>query len=99
MSGRSAGMLARISALVHTGPVPISRELAADLAAAWLDRRSYHHDLCAGPCSCGIDRLLTSLVDALLPGFTDAAKRLGLEGKPFWPADYPGLLQGLAAAL
>lgn len=79
--------------------MPLPPDLAASLAAAYLDRHAYHHELCQGPCSCGVSTLLTDLVDALLPGFTDAAESLGLEGKPFWPQDHAGLLQGLAAAL
>jgi len=42
--------------------------------------------------------LLTDLVATLLPGFAEAAERLGLEGKPFWPADHPELFQATAGA-
>lgn len=76
----------------------LSPDLAASLAAAYLDRHAYHHELCQGPCSCGISTLLTDLVALLLPGFADAAKALGLEGRPFWPQDYPGLLPSLTEA-
>ena len=70
----------------------MSPDLAADLAAAYLDRRAYHHDLCTGGCHGCMHSLLANLVEALLPGFADAATRLGLEGKPFWPEDHPALL-------
>lgn len=77
----------------------LSQDLAESLAAAYLDRRSYHHDLCQGGCACGFADLVTGLVDELLPGFAAAAERLGLEGRPFWPSDYPELLQAPAAAV
>lgn len=86
-------MLASIGALVQTDLVPLSPETAASLASAYLNRANIHDLCCASPCACGVSTLLTDLVDALLPGFADAAKSLGLEGKPFWPADYPGLLR------
>jgi hypothetical protein len=72
--------------------VSLSPDLAADLAAAYLDRANIHNDQCGDGCSCGVDSLLTKLVDELLPGFSTAARRLGLEGRPFWPEDHPGLL-------
>jgi hypothetical protein len=78
--------------------VDLTPDLAADLAAAFLDRRAYHHELCGSPCSCGFPALIADLVDALLPGFADAVARLGLEGKPFWPEDHPGLLPTRVAA-
>lgn len=76
----------------------VSPDLAAALAGAYLDRANIHADLCAGPCCCGMGTLLADLVDLLLPGFTDAAAGLGLEGKPFWPEDHPGLLPGRVVA-
>lgn len=77
----------------------MSPDLAADLAAAYLNRRHIHDDLCGDPCTCGVSSLLADLVDLLLPGFADAAAKLGLEGKPFWPEDHPGLLPTRQAAL
>lgn len=72
--------------------------LAVALAGAYLDRRNIHNMLCGEQCACGIAALLTDLVELFLPGFADAAARLGLEGKPFWPADYPELLHASAPA-
>jgi hypothetical protein len=72
--------------------VELTRDLAAALAAAWLDRRSYHHDLCSGECGGCMSSLLADLVAVLLPGFAEAAAVRGLEGKPFWPEDHPDLL-------
>jgi len=77
----------------------LSKGLAESLAAAFLDRRQIHGDLCANGCSCGIPSLLAELTAALLPGFADYAERHGLDGKPFWPADHPGLFQATAAAV
>ena len=74
-----------------TGIMPLSQELAESLAALYLDRRSYHHDLCQGGCTCGFSTLVTGLVEALLPGFADYAASHGLEGRPFWPEDHPEL--------
>lgn len=76
----------------------LTPDLAASLASAYLNRSAYHHELCSQPCSCGFSTLVTGLTEALLPGFTEAAARLGLEGKPFWPEDHPGLLPSLTEA-
>lgn len=85
--------------LGYTGGVPLPRDLAESLAAAFLDRRNIHGDLCANGCSCGIPGLLADLTAVLLPGFPEAAERLGLEGKPFWPQDHPELFQATAGAV
>lgn len=65
----------------------------------FLNRRNVHDLLCCEPCSCGIPGLLADLTAVLLPGFPEAAERLGLEGKPFWPSDYPELFQAPAGAV
>ncbi len=75
----------------------LSPDLAASLAAAYLNRANIHDLCCAEPCSCGTATLLTDLVAVLLPGFADAAKALGLEGRPFWPQDHADLLAAHAA--
>lgn len=79
--------------------MPLSQDLAESLAALYLDRRSYHHDLCQGGCACGFTGLIAELTDALLPGFVEAAESLGLEGRPFWPSDYPELFLAPAVAV
>lgn len=76
----------------------LDRELAESLAAAYLDRGAYHHDLCEGACCCGVAVLLADLVEALLPGFAESAARLGLEGRPFWPEDHPELFPAVEMA-
>jgi hypothetical protein len=83
-----------------TGRVDLTErpDLAQSLAAAYLDRHAYHHELCQGPCSCGFSTLVTDLTEALLPGFADYAASHGLEGQPFWPADYPEVFPTPAAA-